>query len=231
MRVLLVDDHPLVREGMKLMLQSLSDATEVMEAADFEEAVQLALGHDGYGLAVVDLNLPGLDAASGLPALQRVLPCPLVVISGNEDPDTIERVLALGVNGYIPKSSEPGVIARAIDLVLAGGVYLPPVLLRRSRVARRPEVATVPSAPSCRLTQRELAVLHCLVRGLSNKEIARELDISSTTVRTHICAVFRTLEVNNRTKAALEAKRRGLLDEDDSVEPELPVQARRRVTL
>lgn len=225
MRVLLVDDHPLVREGMKLMLRSLSGATEVIEAGDFQEAARLAHGHDDYGLAVVDLNIPGLEAKSGLAALQELLRCPLVVLSGNEDPDLVEEILALGVQGYILKSSQPGVIARAIDLVLAGGVYLPPVLLGRSRILLGPEAATAPSGSSCKLTQRELAVLDCLVRGLSNKEIARELDISSTTVRTHICAVFRALAVNNRTKAALEAKRRGLLDANE------PVQVRQRAAL
>jgi DNA-binding NarL/FixJ family response regulator len=127
---------------------------------------------------------------------------PLAVISAEEDPATIRALLALGVSGYIPKTDSPAVIASAVRLILAGGVYVPPRL-----VANGGSVVTANGAPASGLTTRQTDVVRLLARGLSNKAIARELGVSEGTVKVHLLAVFRVLDVRNRTSAVLEAQR------------------------
>ncbi|MEI7444271.1 MAG: response regulator transcription factor [Burkholderiales bacterium] len=218
MKLLLVDDHSLFRSGLRLLLSDLDDSVSFDEAGSVEELpVDLA----APDLVLLDLNLRGV---SGRPALERLrerLPdAPIVALSGEEDPELIRCVIEDGASGFIPKASTPAVMIGALRLVLAGGIYLPPAVLRAapsmppavppaSHPADRAEpgpsahpTGTRPPMPFVAgLTGRQQDVLMLAVRGKSNKQIAREFDLSEGTVKQHLSAAFRVLGVSNRTEA------------------------------
>jgi DNA-binding NarL/FixJ family response regulator len=147
--------------------------------------------------------MPGSDGVSGVRAVRARAPqVPLVVVSADDDPAAVQALLALGVSGFIPKTESPAVIASAVQLVLAGGVYVPPRLL----AAGGPQ-ARMNGAAASGLTGRQMDVVRLLARGLSNKAIARELGVSEGTVKVHLLAVFRALDVRNRTAAVIAAQR------------------------
>ena len=157
----------------------------------------------GPDLMLMDLHRPGADGIEGVRAVRERAPhVPLAIVSADEDAAAIRAMLALGVSGFIPKTDSPAVIEGAVRLILAGGVYVPPRLVNGDGVA-------VPSsaAPSSGLTARQMDVVRLLARGLSNKAIARELGVSEGTVKVHLLAIFRALDVRNRTRAVLAAQR------------------------
>jgi len=204
MKVLIVDDHALVRDGLGHLLQALDeDPVEVVEAATASDALACAAATPDLDLALVDLNLPDSRGHELVGAL--VAQCPLlptVVLSASEDPNDIEHVLAAGALGFVPKSSPTPVLVQALRLVLAGGVYVPPALMRAAARA---------AAPSLRvLTERQAAILTRLVDGHSNKAIGRELGITEATVKAHVSAIFKALGVSNRTQAARAARELGI---------------------
>ncbi len=204
MKVLIVDDHALVRDGLGHLLQVLDDdAVEVLEAATASDALACAATTPDLDLALVDLNLPDRHGHELVAAL--VAQCPLlptVVLSASEDPRDIEQVLAAGALGFVPKSSPTPVLVQALRLVLAGGIYVPPALMRAAARAAAPN----PHA----LTERQAAILRRLVDGHSNKVIARELGITEATVKAHVSAIFKALGVSNRTQAARAARELGI---------------------
>lgn len=210
MKILVVDDHPLVREGMRHLLAGMEDATEVHEAPSAEAALGVLETHPGLDLAVLDLNLPDRDGISLLTEFGRRAPdLPVVMLSGVEDPDLMRRALEAGAAGFIPKSSLSQVIVPALKLVLAGGVYIPPEMApgRGVQPARGPGAAT--AAPE--LTSRQREVLQLIASGKSNKQIAAALQLSEPTVKGHVVAVFRALQVRTRTQAIAAAIRTGLV--------------------
>ncbi len=206
MKVLIVDDHALVRDGLGHLLQALDDDTvAVIEAATASDALACAAATPDLDLALVDLNLPDRHGHELVAAL--VAQCPLlptVVLSASEDPGDIEQVLAAGALGFVPKSSPTPILVQALRLVLAGGIYVPPALMRAAARAEAPS----PHA----LTERQTAILRCLVDGHSNKAIARELGITEATVKAHVSAIFKALGVSNRTQAARAARELGIGD-------------------
>ena len=209
MTVLVVDDHPLFRDGLKLVLQQLADGTRVVTESDATRALEAAQSIDDLDLVLLDLGLPGMDGYAAIERFAQVSPgVPVVIVSGREDAAEVRRAIALGATGYIPKSTPAGTLLDALRLVLGGGIYVPPLLARsvRPQAAGAPETA----APE-ELTQRQVDVLVLLAEGKSNKAIARELDLSEKTVKAHVTAVFRALGVINRTQAALEARKRELI--------------------
>jgi DNA-binding NarL/FixJ family response regulator len=202
MRVLIADDHPLVRDALARSVRELEAGAEVLEAGDLEALLRLA--RDGSAdLALVDLNMPGMGGVAGVRRLREAAPTlPVVVASGQEDAATIRAVLAAGALGFIPKSERPEVLLGALRLVRAGGMYVPPRLLE---AAANP-AATTPGE----LTPRQLDVLACLMRGEPNKLIARALGLTEGTVKIHIAAILRVLQARNRTEAVLRARERGI---------------------
>lgn len=216
MAVLIVDDHPLFREGLKQVLQGLADGTEVIAEGDAGRALELTASRTDLELVLIDLSMPAMDGFTALARFAREAPgLPVVVVSANEDAAEVRRALALGAVGYIPKSTPPNQLLDALRLVLGGGMYVPPLLLRAAQPrasAQVPRDANAgEDASDQSLTDRQLAVLALLSQGKSNKLIARELDLAEKTVKAHVTAVFRTLGVVNRTQAALEARRLGLV--------------------
>ena len=204
MNVLIVDDHPMVRDALTQTVQALADHVEVCQAADYV-GLMGALTRTGFDLALLDLQIPGMDGVAGVQRIRTAAPMlPLVVVSGQEDGDTIRAVLAAGAAGFVPKTSSASVMVGALRLVLAGGVFVPQQLLAAVPAATR-------SAGSG-LTPRQLDVLHGLLKGLPNKLIARELGLTEGTVKIHIAAILRVLQARNRTDAVLRARAAGLAD-------------------
>ncbi|MGE5738120.1 MAG: response regulator [Betaproteobacteria bacterium] len=203
LRIAIADDHPLMRAALVSALARIGDDVQFMEAANQAAALALVEKPPGPDLMLMDLHMPGADGIEGVRAVRERAPhVPLAIVSADEDAAAIRAMLALGVSGFIPKTDSPAVIEGAVRLILAGGVYVPPRLVNGDGVA-------VPSsaAPSSGLTARQMDVVRLLARGLSNKAIARELGVSEGTVKVHLLAIFRALDVRNRTRAVLAAQR------------------------
>lgn len=214
MRILVVDDHPLMADAIVLAMRTLERATEVETAANLRDAIARAK-QTSYDLCLLDLGLPD---CSGLQALERIrdsLPAlPVVVVSGSDDTASVLRALDLGAMGYIPKTSPRDVLLGAVRLVASGGIYVPVEALR-AREAGEQAPASASAAPSktaadLGLSGRQWEVLGLLLKGLPNKLIARKLDISENTTKIHVSAVLRALGVSSRTQALLAANRLGL---------------------
>jgi DNA-binding NarL/FixJ family response regulator len=214
MHILLVDDHPLLRGGMRFLLRSLDADLEMDEASDGDQALARVAAR-GYDLVLLDLKMPGLNGLDALAALHAAIPgTPLVVLSAEEDPDVVRAAIEGGAMGFIPKSSTPETLIQALRLVLAQGVYLPAAALDTVGRPAVPEQASgVSGAGGCMLpglTPRQVEVLRCVIRGKSNKAIARELEVSEGTVKAHLSAVFLALGAHNRTEAVFAAAKLGL---------------------
>jgi len=211
MKLLIVDDHAIVREGVAAMLRQAGPDTVVLQAGDGAEGVHLAESHPDLDAVFLDLQMPGTDGMSAVPEFGRRRPAlPVIVLSSSEDPEDVRRALSLGALGYVPKSALPQTLLSALRLVLAGDVYVPPLMLD----ATPRGVPAQPAADTGRqgtLTERQLAVLRLLSKGLSNKEIGRALNLSDKTVKAHITVIFKALDVVNRTQAASAARRAALL--------------------
>jgi DNA-binding NarL/FixJ family response regulator len=229
MKILLIDDHPLFREGVALLLKPLMDGLETWEAGSCEEAFELLARRGSVDLVLIDLGLPGLSGLDGLKRLRADHPeAPVVVMSSADDKDTVLAVLDAGAMGFIPKSSTSQVMLGALRLILAKGIYLPPSVFLASRSAPVPGPAGAPSAqlPAAEvsasgrqpadlgMTPRQADVLHLLLQGKPAKLIGRELNLSLSTVKAHTSAVLRALNVTTRTQAVLAASRMGLRFEE-----------------
>ncbi|MFC1673631.1 response regulator [Pseudomonadota bacterium] len=204
MKILLADDHQLVRAGLVLVLQQMEDGVALLEAGTGREAVGVAKANPDIDLVLMDLDLPdgsGLDALSAINAHNGKVP--VVILSAMEDQAMVSRAMELGARGFIPKSASGDVMLNSLRLVLSGGVCLPPGYGDGSRGDAQ---ASMPN-----LTNRQLEVLRLMAQGNSNKEIARELGISENTVRVHISAIISALDATNRTEAAYSAMRLGLI--------------------
>lgn len=206
MKVLLADDHPLFREGVKPVLHKLDPRLQIIEAIDYPSAFSAMHQAGEVDLALIDLHMPGMSGVEGVIRFRSAFPdIPLAVLSASELAEDIHRLLAAGALGYITKSSPSEVILGALRLVLAGGVYIPPSLLNHANGG----VEHDPTRPAP-LTSRQVEVLRELVKGQSNKQIATVLNVTEGTVKIHLAAIFRILKVNNRTEAVLVAQKMGL---------------------
>jgi DNA-binding NarL/FixJ family response regulator len=214
LKILLVDDHHLIRDGMRPVLERLAtgEPVEVFEAETFEAAVETASRHDDLDLVLLDLRLPGVTHFEALEGLRERFPAlPIVLMSGDDEPDLVRGALERGALGYIPKSSNSEVLLNAIRLVLSGGTYLPPEAIgRQSRGAAPAASSAEDIAARLAITPRQADVLALLLAGKSNKLISRELNLAESTVKNHIAAVFRALDVTTRVQAVLAASKLGI---------------------
>ena len=217
MKILIADDHRLVMEAVKAKLAELEPGIEFVLAMSVDEL--LAAASDDLDLALIDLNMPGAAGQSHIDELRRRHPAvPVIVLSGTEDPTVMRTAIERGVLGFIPKAYSPDVMISAVRLVLAGGVYVPPMMLSAVPPG---VVAGVPTAEAVRhpgggmptldhlrnvLTDRQVEVLQLLSQGKPNKLIGRSLGISEGTVKIHLAAIFRALNVRNRTEAVVAAQ-------------------------
>ncbi len=213
LKLLVVEDHALVREGLVRLLVQVEPETTVLECADFESAIALLDHEPDIDLLLLDLALPGIDGFAGLDILRRRYPAmPVAVVSAYDDTPTITRVLNLGASGFIPKAYSGEALLDAVRRVLAGQIVRP----QGQGAARMDdEVPVPPRKVSVRpeeigLTERQAQVLCLLVRGLSNRDIAEQLDLSEGTVKIHVTAVFKALGVSSRTQALVSVARYGV---------------------
>jgi DNA-binding NarL/FixJ family response regulator len=216
MRVLIVDDHPLLRGGIAGQLDALGVEPRVEQADRLTDALRILAAAPRFDLVLLDLNLPDTVGISGLEALRRRFPrVPVVVMSGTEDRATIDRCLRAGACGYLPKTSSPERLGAAVRAVAGGGIYVP-----RDPAGGAPRGwgAPAPPAPSdaseLALTDRQRDVLRLIMAGLPNKLIGRRLQLAEGTVKVHVSAVLRALGARNRTQAVLAANRLGVRPPD-----------------
>jgi DNA-binding NarL/FixJ family response regulator len=215
LKILVVDDHPLVREAMTQLVMRLGGPIEVLEAQDCIAGLSMAHSHPDLDLILLDLNLPGLR---GIPALERFRQehptAPVVVVSMFRDRDTVTEVMRHGAVGFIPKSSGRETIVNALRLVLAGSVYVPPEAGLGEAFSDDSLPAGIrghaASATEIGLTSRQGQVLALVMKGRANKEICRDLGLAERTVKAHLTAVLNALKVTNRTQAVIAANRLGL---------------------
>jgi len=209
-KILVADDHPLIREAFRHLLADLAPGVTVFEAGDCETARRLVAEHPDLDLVLLDLRLPGPGGLVTLDVLRHEYPAlPVVVVSALDDPGTVRGALARGAMGFIPKSSSNDVMLSALRLVLSGGRYLPPEILSGDGMA--------PAAPTSmdevHLTDRQREVLALVVQGKSNKHICRELGLAETTVKIHVTAILRALRVTSRAQAIVAVNHLGLTPE------------------
>lgn len=210
MKLLVVDDHPLVRAGVVSALQCMGDGLVVLQAADGVEALSSLAQHGDMALIVLDLRMAGM---AGFAVLEQVRQhhagVPVLVLSSSEDPDDVRRALKAGARGYCPKSSSPATVVAAVRLVLSGEIYVPPFM---ALAADAMPAATEASG----MTPRQREVLQQLCSGKSNKEIARALGMQEKTVKGHVSALFRVLNVVHRLQAVEVARASGLIGDASS---------------
>ena len=218
LKVLVIDDHPLVQEGVSVALKSLADRVIVMAARDAEQGLALAAEHRDLDLVLLDLALPGMSGFNLIGKLHERLPSlPVVVLSALEEPENARLAINAGAMGFVPKSAATKVLIEVLQQVLEGNVTVPlalqssgppvsyalPGAITGFESNNEPDVAP--------LTLRQLEVLSRICQGKTNKQIATELGLSEKTIKAHVTGIFKVLGVVNRTQAVLVARRVGLI--------------------
>tara|TARA_R110001606_G_scaffold77241_1_gene178461 strand:+ start:630 stop:1277 length:648 start_codon:yes stop_codon:yes gene_type:complete len=202
--LVIADDHPLFRSALCGALRSEIEGIVIVESHDLDSTLQCLENVSDLDLLLLDLNMPGSGELYGLIRIRKDFPdVPVAVISGSEDSAMVAKVIDAGALGFIPKTSEPATYVQAIHAILAGDIWLPDAL--RQEVANQPKPDLSMQHKVTELTPQQYKVLCYLHEGLLNKQIAYELSISEATVKAHITAIFRKLEINNRTQAVLVA--------------------------
>jgi two-component system nitrate/nitrite response regulator NarL len=203
MKILIIDDHPLVRDAMAALLAQLDVQVQVLHAPDGESGLCMVREQANFDVVLVDLQMAGLGGPQTVEALVAGHPAlPVIVISASEDPADVRRALAAGARGYCPKSLAGSTIVAAVRLVLAGEIYLPPLMLRA-------DTSEAMARPGQELTARQRDVLRMVGEGRSNKDIARLLGLSEKTVKGHVTGIFRQLGAVNRMQAVSAARSLG----------------------
>jgi DNA-binding NarL/FixJ family response regulator len=212
MKILVVDDHLLIREALRGVLKELKSDATIVEAPDSRQAMARIEQHPDLELILLDLNLPDRNGLAVLAELRERYPAvSVVVLSAQHDRDSVAKALNLGALGFIPKSAQREVMLSAFNLIFAGGIYIPPEILGRQEPA--PVTAQQsPARPGRRilaadlgLTERQMDVLALMMQGKSNKAICRVLQLAEPTVKNHVTAILKALKATNRTEAVIAA--------------------------
>lgn len=211
MKILVVDDHVLIREALRGVLKELKGDATFVEAADSRQAMQQIAENPDLDLILLDLNLPDRHGAQLLADLRECYPAiSVVVLSASDEREIVAKALDLGALGFIPKSAPREVMLSAFNLIFAGGIYIPPQILG-SHASLRPTQGA-PGHPGKQiagadlgLTERQMEVLALMMRGKSNKAICRALDLAEPTVKNHVTAILKALKATNRTEAVIAA--------------------------
>ena len=199
--VLIADDHPLFRNALRDILRSTGEAFEIVEASTVEEARRKV--NDDLDLILLDLSMPEAVGFSALVSLRNAVPSvPILIISAFADPDTVRQAATYGAAGFIAKTAEPMAMAAAVSKVLAGGRYWP---TSPAAPETQPKAGEATPEAFKKLSRTESKVLELMAEGKANKLIAYELGIKESTVKTHVTALLRKLNVYNRTQAVMLA--------------------------
>jgi DNA-binding NarL/FixJ family response regulator len=208
-RILIVDDHPLIRSGLRALLASAEDMEVVGEAATGEDAVSLAIGLQPDVIAM-DLHMPGIGGIEATRRIVEAMSQPrILVLTLFEDDDSVFAALRAGARGYVLKEANEVEVLQAIRMVSSGdAVFSAPIAQRVIDFFSAPRPAALPPFPE--LTDRERETLGLIAQGLSNAEIAKALTISYKTVRNYISSIFNKLQVADRAQAIVRARQAGL---------------------
>nr|WP_245421977.1 response regulator transcription factor [Alsobacter soli] len=204
-RIIIADDHPLVRGALRTAVAGVAPDAELLEAGAFEEVTERLGKGAEVDLVLLDLSMPGVQGFSGLMYLRAQHPeVPVVVVSGNEDRGVIRRCIEFGASGFIPKSVDVDTMRTAIRDVLDGGTFTPADVDLTSPIDR--ETGDLVKRLGS-LTPQQVRVLMMLSEGLLNKQIAYELGVSEATVKAHVSAILQKLGVESRTQAVIAASK------------------------
>lgn len=211
-QILVVDDHPLYRNALRLVVSDAFDDVTVVECEDIASALR-HLDSGNIDLVLLDLSMPDVNGLDGLASMRTAAPAtPVIICSAQDDPDLVRDCFKLGISGYLPKSSGTSVTRHALQLVRGGGVYVPSEALAERLVPKDSGDDSgqqrAGDGAARDLTPRQRTVLSLLERGMSNKAIGRELDIGEITVKAHVSAILRKLGVENRLQAIIAVRER-----------------------
>ena len=208
LKILVVDDHTLVREGLCQVLKGLSENVEVLEAPNCAIAFELAALHPHLDLILLDYHLPDMNGLQALDIFGDKHPeLPVVMLSGSVNPQIMRQVIAKGAAGFITKAGKSNDLLNALRLVLDGEIYIPPEL--DAEAALYPPLDDSAPLPSPGFTQRQEAVLDLMLEGRTNREISLQLNLAEETIKTHVTAILRGFNVKNRVQAVLAARLHG----------------------
>lgn len=200
-RIIIADDHPLFRNALCLAVKQVVPDASLLECDSISTLEALLSQQQDTDLILLDLRMPGANGFSGLVLIRREFPdIPVIVISASDEPLIMQRAMEYGASGFIPKASDLNQIATALQTVLNGSLWLPTTLTQNTSNEEHEFAQRIKT-----LTPQQLRVFMMLTKGLLNKQIAGEVNVSEATVRTHMTAIFRKLGVRNRTQAVLAA--------------------------
>jgi DNA-binding NarL/FixJ family response regulator len=211
MKALVIDDHPVFITALETLLKGMRRGIDIDTATSAEEALRHIEYHPNYQFILLDLSMPGLDGFAFLRALeQRKLPIPVIIVSSSEEPETIHACINAGAVGYIPKSYNLDQMAKAIERIHDGEIYLPQALTQST--TQTDEAVIKQRCEQIGITDKTYQVLVWLAKSKTNKEIADELNISVHTVKAHLAKLFERLQTSNRMDTVMEAIRLGLIE-------------------
>lgn len=220
MKVLVADDHELFLKGLEMILHDMNPEIELVFAKNYLEIFGIIKQNTDFNLILTDLAMPGANWLEAIRRIHSTLPeTPIIILSAVFDKEILQKTIEIGVAGYISKTSSNAVILSAVNLVLSGGVYIPPELLQNTQqnelemlkqVEKMPQNQTTKDKAKI-LSQRQIEVIRLISQGKSNKQIAYELGLTEGTVKLHVTAILKLLNVYNRTGAVAEATKLGLI--------------------
>lgn len=223
MKILIADDHDLFLTGLQFVLNDFADNIVFVTAHSYTDIHNILTKENDFDLILTDLAMPGGNWQNEIELICKNLPeTPVIILSAVFDKEIVQKTLDFGVSGYIPKTSSNAVILSAINLVLSGGIYIPPELVQFASNHQLEEIRDVllndselkdKSKSSIELTPRQIDVLKLMAQGESNKQIAFELGLSEGTVKLHVTAILKLFHVFNRTSAVIEATKLGLFSD------------------
>src|ERR1700722_15661346 len=212
MKILIVDDHPIYRKGLIALLDQMEPDTALLQANDAAQALALISGNDDLDVVILDLVIPGMDGLRAIAEFGKIRPeLPVIILSSSENPADVRAALANGALGYVPKSAAEHTLLSAIRVVLNGDIYVPPFVLLQIGPGHSAGLTVESGSDRPVLTERQIEVLRRISAGQLNKIIAVELGLSEKTVKSHITAIFKALNVMNRSQAAAVARKAGFI--------------------
>ena len=231
MKILIADDHELFLKGLEFILEQNLQNIEITTAQSYTEIFSILETKQNFDLIITDLAMPGANWLTAINKIHSTLPeTPIIIISAVFDKELLQQTLDIGVAGYIPKTASNNLIVSAINLVLAGGVYIPHELLYSAKnqtfssekqkeyinplknLEKLTENVTEETKKA--LTDRQIDIVKCIAEGLSNKQIAYKLNLTEGTIKVHITIILKLLNVKNRTSAVIEAAKRGYIPDN-----------------